>query len=197
MFLITGHSRSGTMYMTKLMLSLGYVVGHEQYSRDGISAWQLAPPTLNGHKPPWECPHLRPVKHTLIHVVRDPWRAIPSVMHTDFGALSMEYRKLFIPFPPGANTPTRATLSYCRWNQLVADRAPDLVVRVEDAPATLAGHFRRTPKWVPPTDINHRPHPPMSCGDLLRQISPVARTELKHFCNRYGYDWPADAEVTA
>ena len=40
--LITGCARSGTTYISKVLLQGGFEVGHERMMSDGVSSWYLA-----------------------------------------------------------------------------------------------------------------------------------------------------------
>ena len=179
--------------MTFLLREFGYSVGHEQYARDGIVAWQLAPADLLGMKPPWGCPRRRPGEHRLFHLVRDPWKAIPSLAGSDWHSRSRAWRGHFVEVPDERDTETnkltRATLAYCRWNALVPPQQPELTIRVEEAPAVLEKHFGGAPRSLPPP-CNQRPHPVYSPGQMLDTVNGVARRELERFCATYGYGWP-------
>jgi len=190
---VTGCSRSGTKYTTFLLREFGYEVGHERYARDGIVAWQLAAQTQPGDRPPWGCPPRRPGEHRLFHLVRDPFKAIPSLAYRDWHRRSRTWRNMFLDFEDlvglDTNLLTRATLVYCRWNALVPPQNPELTMRVEDAPALLEQHFGWAPRSLP-APCNQRPHKVHTPADILNQINGIARRELQAFCEQYGYGWP-------
>lgn len=85
-FLITGTPRSGTHYVSDLLTSVGIQTHHEIFygmagygsyreEAQGESSW-LAVPFLPRDVPNWKCP--------VVHIIRDPLRAISSMMRSDF-----------------------------------------------------------------------------------------------------------------
>jgi hypothetical protein len=177
--------------MAVLLKEFGLNIGHEILGADGISAWQLAV-SPNGVRPPWNCPD-RPFvsrdRATLIQVVRDPFKAIPSIVYTDFGPESMEYRRRWLYIPREAPAVVQAAISFLGWNTLGEVQEPNCTVRVEDAAVELERFFERPPAKVPGIQ-NTRPHADIAPEAILGALNGDLREKLKRFCDRHGYDWP-------
>jgi len=99
-----GHPRTGTKYTAKLLQSWGLDVGHEEWKKDGIVAWQALIPQAEGrikqsNRLPYMTQNLKLEliqPKVIIHTLRDPRTAIPSITKTEIG--SLEWRSLWTPF---------------------------------------------------------------------------------------------------
>ena len=73
--LITGHPRSATGYMAKIMQAAGLSIGHEAMCRDGLSSWLHIKPvgrvSWAGEIKQYDYKHI-------IHVVRNPFDMITT-----------------------------------------------------------------------------------------------------------------------
>ena len=99
-----GHPRTGTGYTSALLKSWGLNVGHEVWEEDGIVAWQCLIPQAEARiKLGGRLPYMQEnivldeleFDH-VIHSIRDPKTAIPSIVRTEVG--STEWRSLWVPF---------------------------------------------------------------------------------------------------
>ncbi|HUW15588.1 MAG TPA: hypothetical protein VMW94_00800 [Actinomycetes bacterium] len=188
MIYVLGHSRSGSGYMAKLLQAHGLDVGHEKMGRDGISCWAWATRDLD---PPW-APGARPfieADDAVIHHVRDPIKAIPSIAFTEGDPRCEAYRRRYCFIDPLANAWVRATQSWIGWNGLVRALRPTLTVRVEEAEfdlrvflGGLAPH-----KEPPPTNDNTRPHETVTWAELETYIPEGLLMVLQQHACWYGY----------
>lgn len=188
LFLVTGHPRSGTGYMSRLLQAFGYDVGHERMCKDGTSDWHFAVPpggvSFRGRPPGSRCWRFC---HR-IQVVRDPIRTMASVAFTENRHRgSMRFRKLYIDI--NANDPVEsAALSIIRWNQMIAAQRVDLVLRVETAPQDLRSYLGRPlPVVLPPVNVNSRRHAHLSWRQLRQTVSWHVFAAFVNHTLEYGY----------
>ena len=192
--LITGHPRSGTGYCAKLFQAFGLDVQHElETGEDGISSWIMIQDVIPY---PWG-PEKIDYTH-MIHVVRDPIEAIPSIMaennpwNSDWHQASYNYRKEIIKHYYGINIgyysseEDKAAISYLLLNRLVKNA--HLTIRVEDCVQTVSNFVwnlcrKSLSSDLPPTNYNTRPKPKADWSNM----DPDLLEELDRFCEKYGY----------
>ena len=77
--LCIGHPRCGTTSLSYYLNQMGYKIGHENMGRDGTSSWLLA---VKDNKYPYgNVINIESYKfEKIIHVVRNPFDAIPSII---------------------------------------------------------------------------------------------------------------------
>jgi hypothetical protein len=132
-FLIIGHPRSGTKYMSDLFIANGFDVQHETIGQHGTSNWQFA---VRAEKYPFDVDGIRRQDvefKTVIHVMRHPLHAINSIAFTEWG--SDNFRASFIPLC--GNQFERAIMSYYGWNMLIQSQQPDKTIALENAKNSL------------------------------------------------------------
>lgn len=187
-FLVTGHPRSGTAYMSALMRACGLDVGHERMRGDGISAWQFAVDcdSVSHHRRPRGRRRYR--FDSLIQVVRDPIQTLRSVLYTeDCSRRSLAFRSRFVSIPTDSPSDAAAT-SIVGWNRLISEQDPALVVRVEEAPGELARFLGvPVPAELPRVDVNSRPHPPLTWRQFKRRSARSSYEALVQHAREYGY----------
>jgi hypothetical protein len=209
--LAIGHPRCGSRYTSELLRACGLDVGHEAMGKHGISSWMFA---VEDDENPWARNPLarsRKNKHFghVIHFVRNPRTAIPSIIREDRHAgKSFAFRRKHIAktfgFDPGdaRSDVDRAIASYIYWNKLVEAQNVDLMVRVEDAEesllAFLKAHRIVAPDCVltdaPPKNVNaDKPYqgelhdkPSLSEEDW-EGVALGLKVEINAMCERYGY----------
>lgn len=188
-FLITGHPRSGTMYMSELFRAMGYDVGHEEVGADGISCAQW---TLDGIpcNKTGEFREDYKFDYTL-NVVRDPLKVIASTYHTirDPALYAATHSDpLDIEEEDWLSLVVRTV---CEWNA----RA-DLCARhvcVENAPSALEHFFHEyTQRWeakgaLPSPKTNSREHPDLTGEFIRKNVSREIWRQLEDHAYRYGY----------
>jgi hypothetical protein len=130
--LVTGCGRCGTTYVSLLLRRSGLHVPHERkVGEDGISSWLFA---AESRVVPWGPVPARYRFENVVHLVRDPLGAIPSI--ATFRSSAWQYIALHTPIDPGAPVLLRAARFWLHWNALVERRAT-LRVRIEDMPGAL------------------------------------------------------------
>ena len=206
-----GHPRCGSAYMAHLLTAFGLDVGHERLGAHGISSWMFA---ADDDPYPYarnRGAELRRDKHfaTIIHHVRNPDQAIPSIMvENQHSPVSYQFRRrhilkeLAIDLDAYTSDLERAVVAYLAWNRLIEKMRPSLVVQVEHCEVQVRQHlvsqglipaeFR--PLQLPPKTLNSaKPYK----GQVIRKprleaadwsgLSKNITEELRQFCLKYGY----------
>ena len=212
-FLVTGHPRTGTGYIASLLGQMGFDVGHEKAGADGLSSWMFAadaqeyPYALDGISAHRDHLHW----DLLLHVVRDPATAIPSIIRENrWAPPSYAFRRSQILKTFGVDLDAcgseleRAIRSLVYWTRLVADMRPAVQLRLEDAHETLPRFlFERglvDQKCWPeldtaPVNANKKykgvrhPLPDVDWNQLVAMPEP-ARSELEWYCGQFKYTVP-------
>ncbi|HCM1204906.1 TPA: hypothetical protein N2883_004582, partial [Vibrio parahaemolyticus] len=208
--LVLGHPRCGSGYTAAFLDALGLKVGHEEMLKDGISSWMF---TVEDDSP-WalnEEARTRKFKYFkhVIHHVRDPRAAIPSIMRDNlYARKSYDFRRKHILSTfnvdldeMGSNF-DKAVASYIYWNKLIMQQNPTLCFRVEDQASNLEEYISSTGEFsiktnpdYPQNNVNadkryngeHREKPSVNEEDFLCLPSELL-TELNVLCNQYGYE---------
>lgn len=133
-YLITGHPRSGTKYMSELFKNNGHDIGHEEMGKDGTSNWQMAvyaneyPYKVNDNFTRMDIDF-----DVLIQVIRNPIDAVSSIAFTE--QPSEWFRAKYVSIY--GNFVERAILSYVGWNKLILAQNPDYILPLEKAAEIL------------------------------------------------------------
>lgn len=205
-FMILGHPRSGTGYMSQLFTSAGYHVGHEYVGEYGISCWTFATPNANhiyGRKNSIRYRSRQDFDYKfLIHNVREPRRALSSVYFSEHNDKSMatKFRRRHCDLiDPDHAALDQVVESYVGWNQMIEALGPDLTVRVEDCEQEVADflvsndyRFNGFEK-APTKDYNARPawkeaNPDGVTLEMLDGLLPENKRRLNAFCDQHGYE---------
>lgn len=190
-YLIIGHPRCGTGFMSKLFLKNNLEVGHERMGSNGTSDWQYA---IHDEKVfPWTNGVRNDHKFDLvIHNVRDPFTAIPSIVFTEtpqvgeksWRTVSEEFRRFYIEFPD-TNVFENAAHSYLGWNQIITTSEPDMVVRIEHAFDDLK-EIKVITEKLGDKKVNSRKHGDMT-KEQWNQIPSNILNLLEEFCKKHNY----------
>ena len=187
-YLITGHPRCGTCFMSKLFKYNGFDVGHEFMGENGTSNWQYAIP--NDKCFPWTVNNRQVYDFDMvIHNVRDPYAAIPSIVFTEtprkgensWRTVSEEFRRKYIQFPD-TNVIENAVHSYLGWNLIIEKQNPDSAVRIEYAVEDLDLGFED----LADKKVNSREHKSLTKADW-ESIPETLMKQLDEFCIKYKY----------
>jgi len=163
-YVITGTGRCGTVYMAKLLTSIGFPCTHEAvftfagyrpYSKINSNVSVLDGRWLNDRdrivadSSFMSAPYLKVLKKQdtkIIHVVRDPLRVIFSFIegfdffkynHPDHQPFQ-EFMHKYVPELAEDNDPmTRACLYYVRWSEMIHKQEVDLFYPVESEAEVL------------------------------------------------------------
>ena len=187
-YLIIGHPRCGTGFMSKLFSKNNLEVGHEKMEENGTSDWQYAIP--NEKCFPWTTGNREDYNFDMvIHNVRDPFTAIPSIVFTEtpfptersWRTVSEGFRRKYVQFPDN-NVIENAVHSYLGWNMIIERQKPDKVVRIEHAIEDLELQFED----LGDKKVNSREHKSLTKSDwgLLEEDE---MKQLDDFCIKYKY----------
>ncbi len=165
---VLGHPRGGTRCLAALFWSAGWKVGHEKILEDGISSWQWA---VRSDEVPWGDPRAdHPRAENVVHVLRDPRTAIPSIAYTT--PRSESWRSRWVPIPAQAHPFERAVFSYVGWHELIKAQEPDYVTKLEVSEGLVSN---LTGSLVSPIQDacmrNERPHPVVTEDDITAHLS--------------------------
>lgn len=191
-FLIIGHPRCGTGYMSKLFKLNGFDVGHEIVGDNGVSDWQYAIENdkcfswTNGCRNDYTF-------DVIIHNVRDPFTALNSIIFTEnyhfskkpLAKVSEDFRKKHIGFIEN-NEYDDAASSFLGWNKIIEDQNIKNVARIEHAFEDLKD-LNYLKEDLPNKKVNSRKHRTLN-KDEWNKISPENIEKLEKFCEHYGYD---------
>jgi len=191
-YLIIGHPRCGTGFMSKLFKHNGLDVGHEVKGENGTSDWQYA--IINDKCFPWT-PGLRKDHKfdIVIHNLRDPFTAIPSIVFTEtpnvgeqsWRTVSEQFRRKYVRFSD-KNVFDNAAHSYLGWNKIIeSQNISNHIVRIEHVMEDLIIDEIKEP--LGDKKVNARQHQDMTKEQWL-EISPNILTELEIFCQKYNYE---------
>jgi hypothetical protein len=129
----------------------------------------------------------------LIHNVRDPWTAIPSIYFTESELNadsipevleSVNFRKKYVDFPE-TSILENAIASFLGWNALIAAQQPDYTVRIEQAFDDLKASGLLD-KDLPDKRVNARQHQTIESTDWAK-VEKSWIEQLDAFCDTYGY----------
>ena len=202
-FLIVGHPRSGTGYMSKLFTSMGYQVGHETIGPHGTSCWTFATDSANylfGAPGPGE----RGIKNTtrknldykyLIHCIRNPFDTINSVYQTENNGNSDKFRMIHAkPKIVYKNDLEKTILSVIRWNEMIEKIGPVAVFKVEDCENQVFNFLTQSgykPIKKESVSKNYNTREKSSSNKLsvldYKNVSKEVLDELDAYCTKYGY----------
>ena len=191
-YLIIGHPRCGTGFMSKLFKKNGLDVGHEVMGENGTSDWQYAIP--NNKCFPWtNGVREQYTFDVIIHNVRDPFTAIPSISFTEtpnFGeqswrTVSEGFRRQYVQLTD-TNIFDNAARSYLGWNKIIeSQNIRNQVVRIEHAMEDI--ELEEINESLGDRKVNSRQHQDMTKEQWM-QISPNMLTELEIFCMKHKYE---------
>ena len=200
-FLITGHPRSGTGFMSRLMKEYGYNVGHERMKSDGISSWMF---TVNEDQVFGD----RGINRKdfnfnyLIMTIRNPLDIISSTHFTENNirnlpnrGRSFAFRKKHVDFT-GLNQIEIAVKSVLDWYRYIERQRPHLILHIDKNPEDKLFHFLKRHENLPlqrpipkiTFKVNSRKHDRIDFETIQKECSEALVEELKNFCALYGYE---------
>lgn len=227
--IVTGTGRCGTVFMANLLTSLGWPCGHEaifgpdglEHARrvlSGVSGPENSPISrlgevlsedmdIVGDSSYMAAPFLREFETTVVHVVRNPFPVVASLMGGVFRNFTAARPTDFEDIPDHINYETfiyenlpdmgrdmpqldRACLFYIRWNEMIESSGKvDLLHRIEDSPDRIRKMFGGPADFYSASGCN-------SFADsskkwtMLQVETKSIRRDLKDIMKRYGYKIP-------
>ena len=146
-FLLVSHPRCGTGFMSEIFKSYGFDIPHERIGKDGTSCWFYG---VTDKIPEFGKKYLDgKIRNdftfkTIIHNVRNPLTAIPSIYFTEtpnegnkkhwaykFMVESLNFRKKILGINDD-NIYNLTVKSFLGWNELIKTNGVDEVFRIED-----------------------------------------------------------------
>ena len=210
-FLCIGHPRCGTGSISHYLNKMGYNIGHEKMMRNGTSSWLLS---VNDIDNPW-CKIIRDKFYfeVVIHIVRNPYTAIPSIMlENKYSPNNASYKfrrkhikeQLEIDLPKDVtdNTPFEEqvdiaikTLVY--WSKLCGLLFPNVICQIENV--SPLNKFNRTginlnnlskQKKNSGKLYNGKKYPkPVIDQSVYDRLPEETKKLLKWYCTTYGYTY--------
>lgn len=189
--LITGHPRSGTMYIYKILEALNQPVLFEKESPRFTISWKHAQPGVFVNYR-GESQQINHNFDLILHQVRHPLKVIASA--TTLWNSSMAYIAKFVNLPDPLNHRNQTILncmySYYYWNRLIEKNA-NWRYRIENF-----SYFYRI--WCNYLNIPYKPlpqipktntrnHLELSWNNLYKEHKGLA-CEIKIMAKRYGYE---------
>ncbi|MBR8827991.1 MAG: tetratricopeptide repeat protein [Gomphosphaeria aponina SAG 52.96 = DSM 107014] len=208
LLLITGHPRCGSGFLSYLFRELGWEIGHEKMGKDGVASWLLTVKDLNA---PWGDKNLAYyVKFKyIIHNIRNPQDAIPSIMMENEVEKSYNYRRNHLlrelewDLDKYVQPIDKAIASFLGWNKLVELQCPHQVLKVEEALETAVKFIQENslreidegkvkniiiePK-INNSEQKYKKQKPALTAEDWGKINPELRDVLRQFCLAYNYD---------
>lgn len=199
-YLIIGHPRCGTGFMSKLFKKNNLEVGHEKMGANGTSDWQYA---IQDEKCfPWtKGVRIDYQFDKIIHNIRDPFTAIPSIAFTEtpdsgeqswltdsekyWTKISEQFRRKYVKFT-NTNPFENAARSFLGWNKIIENQNPDLTVRIEYAFEDLK-ELEVIIENLGDKKVNSRQHNNMTKSQW-NQIPKNTINMLEEFCLKYNYE---------
>ena len=198
-FLVLGHPRTGTGYMSALFRYLGYDVNHEEFGKDGISNWMYA---VNNDEclPTWGTTIKRDeneFEHIFL-VVRNPYTAIKSIINIEnVVEQSLNYRLNYLNLDiSGLNEVEIAIYVYHEWLKNIQNQYPMIkIIRLETAKEDLIKYLEENhldikfEKEEPSKNHNTRSQNFDYKEADFSSLSKKFQEVLREFCESYGYDY--------
>lgn len=167
-FVVTGWPRSGTGYMSQILMRAGVACGHEDvFTPDGVE-WG----TRWGDSSWLAAPHLKGFGGPIIHVVRRPIDVLASITTIGFFDQSHPNAETMARFRQYAvahtgidlTNPVMMAVAFMRiWHEKIVAAHPHFTVKVEDVTADTLGYLTQLAR-VP------RPSRPSVLDSYLRMV---------------------------
>jgi GR25 family glycosyltransferase involved in LPS biosynthesis len=211
-FLCIGHSRCGTTSASYYLSQMGYDVQHQHMGKDGTSSWMMA---VNDDNYPYST-NLNKLHYyfdNIIHIVRNPFNAIPSIIiGNKYAPFNESYvfkinhikKQLGIDIPLVNFNETDfitqielAILTFIYWNKLCQLNKPNVVCKIEDI-TPLQQFNIKNKKIIIEHKNKNKPYAgviypkPEITMDMYRSLSKDLKKNLYDFCCQYGYQYIID-----
>jgi hypothetical protein len=199
LLLVNGCARGGTRYMNALIQAVGVKTKHEAMGKDGsvTSFFAMDLPkyknSYDGHvRSDYEFEHIwQLIRHPLswvrsahVHLAYGYWKDKAVVIGEPFPHDSKR-RKL-------SNAHPQVARFWVRWNELMEQQRPDLVIRLEECASFwpqmmgLLGKRDPFPKHVEP--IGHNSNVLDPTPEVTWEMLGEAEQEVRGMAARYGYE---------
>jgi hypothetical protein len=147
--LLIGTPRGGTGYCSKFLTGFSLKVGHEKMQGDGVSDWAMLPFKMGANiktKIPHNAPYRNEDFETLVHVIREPYSCITTMVNVYHGNIKLEDGVVSTPFESIVSVTNKIDKSlfeecenvfdvcavcYLFWHEQISKLNPDFVFRIE------------------------------------------------------------------
>jgi FkbM family methyltransferase len=211
-FLCIGHPRCGTTSISYYLTQMGYNVGHENMGENGVSSWVLAVEDEN--YPLGNIKEkFRYYFKNVIHVVRNPYDAIPSIILENKyspGNKSYKFKKKHIKKNLNINLPDfdfnnlslldeteLAIKTFIYWNKICELCKPETICKIEDISSLQKFNTKnitldKSKKNSNKLYLGKVYEKPYITNDIYEKIDANLKQELKFFCKKYDYEYLLD-----
>ena len=213
-FLCIGHPRCGTTSISYYLKQMGYDVGHENMGKDGVSSWLLS---VDDNNYPYGNikEKFRYYFKNIIHVIRNPYDAIPSIIlenkytpnNSSYKFKKKHIKKILnIDLPEidfdnvSLYTETELAIkTFIYWNQICELSHPTIVCKIEDiTPLQVFNSKKNTIDLTKQNSnkkyVGKQYNKPIITNDMYDKIDDHLKEELINFCNKYEYHQPHFSE---
>ncbi len=177
-YMVTGHPRSGTRWLSQVLWRCGLDMPHETPGADGIVSWQHGVPGTYAVK----C-------DTVIQLVRFPLDCIASTAYT-LHASAFPFMRNYIGLPIVDNNLIVAMWTWYHWNLMLEDRCIDRfrLEKIYPELPRLLKHFNtEKPEGIQfPIRANIKRHLPTTWKELDSLDKGLAN-KCREMGARYGY----------
>jgi GR25 family glycosyltransferase involved in LPS biosynthesis len=206
-FLCIGHPRCGTSSISYYLTQMGYNVGHENMGENGVSSWMLA---VEAESYPFGNikEKFRYYFRNVIHVVRNPYDAIPSIILENKyspGNISYKFRKKHIKKILNIDLPDvdinklslldeteLAIKTFIYWNKICEICKPETICKVEDISSLQKFNTKNITVDTAKKNSNKKYvgkvyKKPTITNDIYEKLDTNLKQELQNFCKKYDY----------
>ena len=211
-FLCIGHPRCGTGSISSYLTQMGHNVGHENMGQNGVSSWMLA---VEDESYPWGNikDKYRYYFKNIIHVVRNPFDAIPSIILENkysLGNKSYKFKKKHIKKILNINLPDvdfnklslldeteLAIKTFIYWNKICELCKPETICKIEDISSLQKFNTKNIPIDTTKKNSNKKYdekvyEKPTITNDIYENLDTNLKKELRNFCKKYDYEYLLD-----
>jgi hypothetical protein len=204
-FLILGHPRSGTGYISKLFSGYGIKIGHECIDDHGISCWTFATKSANHFYGVPKNESQKKIKgisrqdlnyNHLIQNVRNPFDTINSVYHTESISNSHIFRMLHCQpiIDENLDMLSKTILSTVRWNKMIESLSPDIVFKVEDCESEVKEYLNSLNFNMIDNVFDNKKYNSREKSSIYKltpedysSVPTYVLNELDEYCMKYNY----------
>lgn len=207
-FLCIGHPRCGTQSISYYLNQMGYNVGHENMDENGVSSWMLA---VEDENYPWGDikDKFRYYFKNVIHVIRNPYDAIPSIILENKYSpdnKSYKFKKKHIQKILNINLPDvdfnnlslldeteLAIKTFIYWNKICQLCNPETICKIEDISPLQKFNTKCILLNITKQNSNKKYlgkiyEKPYISNEIYEKINNNLKHELYLFCKKYNYN---------
>jgi hypothetical protein len=192
--LITGCARSGTTFISDVLIAAGLDMPHEFMGRKGSVSWLMC---VNDRNLPWGRHSCYGYNFTtVLHQVRDPLKTIASIIYTEREEAFYFFSKHISQIQPDDSKLEKAVKYWIYWNKKAESiatwryKVEDLDLIWDEFCLRIGHDIDKEVLLSIPKDANHRPSKPiqkLSWSFLKEQLNDTLFNDLQSLAFNYGY----------